>query len=141
MVHPQCIVLWKLLCPYVCVPVTLLVVPHVVWNVYMHHYMHVCPPDCPCLVHPLCIVSWKLCVPLCVTVCVFQSPCLWSHTLVRICTCILHVFMSTLLPMLAEPPMDSYMETLVPLCFTVCVSQSPCLWSHTLFRMCTCIST
>ena len=49
--------------------------------------------------------------------------------------------MSTLLFMLAQPPMDSYIEGWVPLCFTVCVSQSSCLCSHTLFRMCTCIST
>ena len=52
-----------------------------------------------------------------------------------------HIFMSTLLLMLAQPPMDSYIEGWVPLCFTVCVSLSPCLWSDTLFRMCTCIST
>ena len=43
--------------------------------------------------------------------------------------------------MLAKPPMDSYMETWVPLCGTVCVSQSPYFWSHTLIKMCTCIST
>ena len=49
--------------------------------------------------------------------------------------------MYTQLPMLAQPPMDSYMETWVPLCGSVCVSQSPCLWSDTLVRMCTCIRT
>ena len=49
--------------------------------------------------------------------------------------------MSTWIPMLAQPPMDSYMETWVTLCDSVCVSQSPCFWSQTLVRMCTCIST
>ena len=44
-------------------------------------------------------------------------------------------------PCLLPPPMHSFMETWVPLCVTVCVSHSPCLCSHTLFRMCTCIST
>ena len=33
--------------------------------------------------------------------------------------------MSTQLPMLAELSMDSYMETWVPLCGSVCVSQAP----------------
>ena len=32
-----------------------------------------------------------------------------------------HVFMSSQLPMLAQPSMDSYMETWVPLCASVCV--------------------
>ena len=54
---------------------------------------------------------------------------------------LVHVFMSTWLSMLAKPPMDSYMERWVPVCGTVCVSQSPWLWSHTLVRMCTCINT
>ena len=34
-----------------------------------------------------------------------------------------HICMSTLLFMLAQPPMDSYMERWVPLCVTVFVSQ------------------
>ena len=45
-----------------------------------------------------------------------------------------HVYMSTQLPMLAQPPMDNYIEGWVPLCVTVCVSKSACLWSDTLFR-------
>ena len=35
-----------------------------------------------------------------------------------------HVFMSTQLPMLAQPCMDSYMETWVPLCDSECVCPS-----------------
>ena len=34
-----------------------------------------------------------------------------------------HIFMATSLLMLAHPPMDSYMESWVPLCVTVFVSQ------------------
>ena len=50
-------------------------------------------------------------------------------------------FMSIWLPMFGPAPMHSLMETWVPLFVIVHVSQSPCLWSHTFFRMCTCIST
>ena len=49
--------------------------------------------------------------------------------------------MSIWLLMLAQAPVDSYMETWVPLCGSVCVFQSPCFWSHTLVRMYTCIGT
>ena len=74
----------------VCIPGISYPFPHLVYNVYMHQYMNLCPPDCPCLL---------------------------------------------------PPPMHSFMETWVPLCVTVCVSHSPRLCSHTLFRMYTCIST
>ena len=64
----------------------------------------------------------------------FPTPCLKCvHASV-------HVFVLTWLHMLAKPPMDSYMETWVPICDTVCVSQSPFLCSQTLIKMCTCIS-
>ena len=46
-----------------------------------------------------------------------------------------------LLPMSAPSPMHSLMESCVPLCVTVCLFQSPCLWSHNLFRVCTHISS
>ena len=52
-----------------------------------------------------------------------------------------HEFMSTLHSMSGPLPMDSYMESWVPLCVTACVSQSPYFCCYTLFRMCTCIST
>ena len=51
-----------------------------------------------------------------------------------------HVFMSTWLPMSAPLTMHSLMETWVPVCGIVCLSQSPYFWTHTLVRMCTCIS-
>ena len=50
-------------------------------------------------------------VSLCGTVCVFQSPCLWYHTMIKCVHASVHVFMSTQLPVLAQPPMDSYMQT------------------------------
>ena len=102
--------------------------------------MVLCPPDCPCVLHSLCIVWWKAGWP-CTAVCLcpshlisVPSPCLgFVHASV-------HEFMSTWLPMSAPPPMHSLMETWVPLCGIVCLLRSPCLWTHTLFRMCTCIS-
>ena len=90
---------------------------------------------------PLCIVWWKswhpcMAVSLCPSYLIsVATPCLECvHASV-------HEFMSTLHPMSGPPPMDSYMESWVNLCVTSCVSHSPWLWSHTLFRMCTCIST
>ena len=37
--------------------------------------------------------------------------------------------------------MDSYKESWVPLCVTLSMVHSPWLWSHTLFRLITCIRT
>ena len=103
--------------------------------------MNLCLPYTPCLVHPLWIVTWKVGYP-CMTVSVCpshpaagQTPCLdCVHASV-------HEFMSTLHPMSGPLPMDSYIESWVPLCVTLSVSHSRWSWSHTLFRMCTCIST
>ena len=84
------------------------------------------------------MVSW---VALCV---MHVCP---SHLIVSPTPCLdcvhasVHEFMSTLHPMSGPPPMDSYMESWVALCVTLSMSHSPWLWSHTLFRMCTCIST
>ena len=41
-----------------------------------------------------------------------------------------HVFMSTQLPMLAQHPINSYRETWVPLCGSVCVALSLLLVTH-----------
>ena len=132
---------WISQCGTVCVAVIPLLFPHLGQNVYMHQYMYACPPDSQYHLKALCIVVWKhkySCMALCLCPSHLISvpiPCL---------ECVHasgHVFMSTQLPMLAQPPMDSYMETWVPLCDTVSVSQSHCFWSHTLVRMCTCIST
>ena len=129
------------LCGSVCVPVTLLVFPHLDWNVYMHQYMYTCPPDLPwCASSHLnsYIETW---VPLCDNVYVSQSPACGPKPWLKCLYVSVHVFMSTQLPMLAQPPMNSYLETWVIMCVTVCVSQSPCFWCHTYIKVCTCIST
>ena len=100
---------WVPLCGIVCVPITLLLVTHLGWNVYMHQYMILCPPDCLCLLHSLCIVWWKAGCP-CTAVCLCPShlisvPPPWLE-----CVHVsLYVFMSTSLSMSAPSTMDSYM--------------------------------
>ena len=47
-----------------------------------------------------------------------------------------HEFMSTLHPMSGPPPMDSYMESWVPLCVTACVSPSHLIFVATLCLEC-----
>ena len=112
----------------------------------MHQYMNLCPPGCLCLFHLPMHSLMETWVPLYVSVCLCPShlisvppPCL---------DCVhVHqymIFMSTLLPKLAQPPMDSYMESLgcAYAYYFLCTSQlTSCLWSHTLFRMCTWINT
>ena len=103
--------------------------------------MNLCPPGCLCLVQPLCIVWWKPGCP-CMTVCLCSSHLVSVATPCLECVhASVHEFMSTLHPMCGPPPMDSYMESWVPLCVTACVSQSPYFCCFTWFRMCTCIST
>ena len=90
---------------------------------------------------PLCIVWWKPGCP-CMAVCLCPSHLISVATPCLECVhASVHEFMSTLHPMSGPPPMDSYMESWVPLCVTACVSQSPYFCCYTLFRMCTCIST
>ena len=76
-----------------------------------------------------------------------MAVCLYPSHLISVAThcleCVhvtVHIFMSTLLLILAQAPMDSYIEGWVHLCATVFVSHPPWLCSHTLFRMCTCIT-
>ena len=93
--------------------------------------MYLCKPEFRILIHSLCIVTWKYGFP-CVTQCICSSQFISVPT-PHCLECIhasVHVFMLTWLPVLAKPPM----ETWVPVCVTVCVSQSPCLWSHTFIR-------
>ena len=90
---------------------------------------------------PHWIVIWKPWWP-----CVAVWLCLNHPTSVHIpwLECLLvsvHVYMSTWLPVDAPPLLNSYIETRVYLCGTLCVLQSSHLWSHTLVRMCICIST
>ena len=73
-------------------------------------------------------------VPLYSSVFLSQSPHFCSYTLFRMCTCIY----VPLPPMLAQPPVDSCMETWsAPMLWCVCVCMAPCLCCHTFFRMCT----
>ena len=74
-------------------------------------------------------------------VCVSQSPCFWSDTLVRMCTCISTWIYVHLTTHVFSTPMHSLMKTWVPMCGSVFVSQSPPFCSHTLFRIFPCIST
>ena len=124
------------LCPIhrCCGPTPCLEYVHASVHEFMSTWLLMCGP-------PLCIVWWKPWCP-CMTVCLcpwylisVATPCLECvHASV-------HEFMSTLHSMSGPTPVDSYMEIWVPLCVTACVSHSPWLWSPTLFRMCTCIST
>ena len=107
----------------------------------MHQYMNLCLPYTPCLVHPLWIVTWKVGCP-CVSLHVCPSHLIFVPTPCLECVhASVHEFMSTWLLMSGPPPMHSLMETWVPLYGSVFVSQSSHFCCHTLFRMCTCIST
>ena len=107
----------------------------------MHQYINICAPDCPCLFHALCIVWWKHGCP-CVALCVCHNhPTSVPPPWLECVHALVHGFMSTLLLMLAQPPMHSLMETWVPLYVSVFVSQWPCLCSNILFRIFPCTST
>ena len=143
-VHPLWIVTWKVGCPCVslhvcpiqsgCGPTPCLKCVHASVHEFMSTWllMSGAPPmhslmetGCPCMAVCLC-PSHLISV---------ATPCLECvHASV-------HEFISTLHPKSGPPPMDSSMESWVPLCVTSCMSHSIWLWSHTLFRMCTCIST
>ena len=115
-------------------------------------FMEICVPLCVCPSHPTCGPTlWLECVhasvhefmstwlPMSGTALMHSLMSSWVPLYGSVF--VSQVFMSTLLPILAQPPMDSYIESWVPLHVTVCVSKSACVWSNTLFRMCTCIST
>ena len=128
---------WVPLYRSVCVPVISFLLPHLVYNVYMHQYMNLCLPYTPCLVHRLWIVTFKVGCP-CVSLHVCPSHLIFVPTPCLECVqASVHEFMSTWLLMSGPAPRHSLMETWVPLYGSVFVSQS----SHFLFRMCTCIST
>ena len=107
----------------------------------MHQYMNLCLPYTPCLVHPLWIVTWKVGCP-CVSqhVCPIHTGCGPPPRLECVHASV-HEFMSTWLLMSGPPPMHSLMGTWVSLYGSVFVSQSSYFSCHTLFRMCTSIST
>ena len=159
-VHPLCIVWWKPGCPCksVCLHPSHLISVATPCLECVHASVH----EFMSTLHSMSgapymdsyMESW---VPLCVTACVSQSPyfCfdgnlgapVWECVCVPATPCLecvhasVHEFMSTLQPMSGPPPMDSYIESWVPLCVTACVSQSPYFCCYTLFRKCTCIST
>ena len=95
----------------------------------------------PHLVHPLWIVTWKVGWP-CVSLHVCPShPTCGPKPCLECVHASVHKFMSTWLLRSGPPHMHSLMETWVPLYGSVFVSQSSHFCCHTLFRMCTCIST
>ena len=146
LVHPLWIVTWKFGCPcvslHVCpshlifVPTPCLEYVHTSVHEFMSTWLLMSGPP---PMHSL-METW---VPLYGSVFLSQSSHFCCHTLFRMCTCIstwIYVYL-TWNSTSGQPPMDSYMEIWVPLCVTLSMSHSPWLWSHTLFRMCTCIST
>ena len=95
----------------------------------------------PCWLNPLQIVTWKhgfWNVALCVCP---SHPACGPTPWLKCVHASVHVYMSTWLTMSVSHRLNSYMETWVPLCGTVVVSQWPHFCSHTLVRMYTCIST
>ena len=144
LVHPLCIVWWKPGCP--CMAVCLC----------PSHLISVATPCLECVhasVHefmstlhpmsgppPMDSYMEKLGAPV-VTACVSQSPYFCCYTLFRMCTCISTWIYVHLAAYVWSTPMHSLMETWVPLYGSVFVSQSSHFCCHTLFRMCTCIST
>ena len=144
LVNPLWIVTWKFRCPrvslHVC-PSHLIFVPTPYFE-WVHASVHEFISSWLLMsVHPFCIVWWKFGCP-CVSLCLCPihpgcgpTPCLECvHASV-------HKFMSTWLLMSGPPPLHSLMETWVPLYGSVFLSQSSHFCCHTLFRMCTCITT
>ena len=137
---------------------------------YMETWVPMCDTVCVCCIHPTSgATPWLECVfasvhvfmstwlqmspettmhsyvetwvPLYGTVFVSQSPHFCSHALFRKCTCIstcIYVIQSS---KFCSTPLHRYVETWIPMCGMVCMFQSVHFWSHTLFRMCTCIRT
>ena len=146
LLHPLCIIWWKPGCPYVALfvchshrasdHIPLLECVYASVLEFKFSWMSI---SAPLPMHSL-MKTW---VPLYFSVFVSQSSHFCSHTLFRMYICIAYVFMSIWLPILAWAPLHGYIETWVPLCNTVCVCvyHSLHFWYHTLFRMCTCIST
>ena len=101
--------------------------------IYLHPTPHVSSTPYRWLHVNLCSCMWHcVCVPV--------TLLLVTH-LVKICTCIstwIHVHLTA---HVCSTPYAFLMDTWVPLCASVFQSQSHHFWSHTLFRMCTCIST
>ena len=79
-------------------------------------------------------------VPLCGTVCVFQSHYMRSHILDRKCICISTCTYVNWTPNVCFTPF-AYFHGKMGFSVWHCVSSSHLLLAHTMFKMCTCIST
>ena len=146
LVHPIWIVTWEVGWPcvslHVNVPFTLVVVLHLVKNVYMHQYMNLCPAGCLCVVHPLCIVWWKPGCP-CMTVCLCASHLISVATPCFECVhASVHELYVYLTPHVwcTTPCKDSYMESWVALCVLHAQSHEflhlVCVYMHQYMNLC-----
>ena len=126
---PSCKVLHKYVCPWVilfawarypfsaCTP----------WSECVHASVHVCmSTQLPMLAqHPMdsYMETW---ISLCGSVCVCPShPASGQTPWLECVHASIHIYICTWLPMSTPCPMHSLMETWVPLCGIVCLSQSP----------------
>ena len=138
-----CIITWNHGCP--CVPLcdysSNPTFSPTTWLECVHASVHVLlSSDSPYLLHPICILTWKD-VFLCVAWCVFQSLYLWSHILDRRCTCSSICTSVYLTPNVFFTPF-AYLHGKMGSSVWHCVCHPVIyFWSHTLFKMCTCIST
>ena len=118
-----------------------------------HFCCHTLFRMCTCIIHeymstlhsmsgpPLWIVTWKIGCP-CESLHVCPSHLIFVPTPSLECVhASVHEFMSIWLLMSGPAPMHSLMETWEALYGSVFVSQSSYFFCHTLFWMCTCIST
>ena len=121
---PICIVTWKhgypCACPYYCLsdPILWLECEHVTVHMYISSQL---PHVCSIPMNSYMENVWHN---------VSESPLFWSHTLVRMCTCIstyMHVYLT---PMSVALPLHSYIGTWVLMCDTVCVPVIPLLAPH-----------
>ena len=145
LVHPLCIVWWKPGWPCMAVCLSL------------SHLISVATPCLECVhgsvhefmstLHPISgpppmdsyMESW---VPPCVTSCVSHLPWLWSYTLYRMCISIstwIYVHLTVYVSCTPYAKFDGNLGTPVWQC-ALCPTFSY-FYCHTLFRMCTCIST
>ena len=127
----MCIPVW----PSLCLLVTHFLVSLLGWNVYMHQYISL-STWFPVSAQPLLHSCMEMCILVCCHVNV-PVTLIWSHTLVRMCTCIricMHIHWT-----MSLPPLCIVAHKHLCHCGPMCVSQSPLIWS--LVRMCTYIST
>ena len=124
---------WVSLCSTVCVFQSLYFCPHTFLEC-THASVWILMSTWLSMSAPLGIVTWKhvfLGVALCVC-CTHPTfgPILWLECGYAS----VYVYMSTWLPMSALPLLHIYKQTWVLMCVTVCASQSPWFYSHTLVK-------